>query len=243
MTESSAGHEVPRAQRGRLRHAARPFGESVLGHRLEYFGPDRGPVDILLLASMHGDEVESTVVLSEALRRVPDGALVNPVVLAVNPDGILRGTRCNANGVDLNRNWPAENWSPATVFHKAHGESVRDIELSPGSAPASEPETRALSGLVKRLQPRAVISLHAPLACIDAPSSSPLAKWIARQSKLPLVADVGYETPGSFGSWSGEQGLDIITWELPPEPVADLLKSHTPILFSLITGVFDPSDS
>jgi protein MpaA len=208
---------------------------------LEYFGPEEGPVDILLLASMHGDEVESTVVLSEALRRVPGGDLVNPVVLSVNPDGILRGTRCNANGVDLNRNWPSANWSPEPVYHKAHGELVRDIALSPGARPASEPETRALLELVQRLQPRAVISLHAPLACIDAPSSSPLARWIARQADLPLVADVGYETPGSFGSWSAEQGLDIITWELPPRPIADLLASHAPVLYRLITSRFDPS--
>jgi protein MpaA len=243
MSDANGLLEVPRPERGLLGHPARPYGRSVRGHDLEYFGPQKGPVDLLILASIHGDEVETTVVLSEALRRVRRGDLSNPVILAANPDGVMRGTRCNANGVDLNRNWPSQNWSSEPVFHKAHGESVRDIRLSPGSAPASEPETRALRQLVERLQPRALISMHAPLACIDAPSSSPLAQWIARQVDLPLVADVGYATPGSFGSWCAEQGLDIITWELPPEPITRLLTSHAPVLFRLITGRFDPVGS
>ena len=62
---------VPRPERGLLRHPARAYGRSELGLPLECYGPDSGPVDILLLASMHGDEVETTVVLSEALRPEP----------------------------------------------------------------------------------------------------------------------------------------------------------------------------
>lgn len=239
MSESSARREVPRSQRGTLQHPPHRYGESVLGTKLQYFGPRKGPVEILLLASMHGDEVESTVVLSEALRRVTPDDLVNPAILAVNPDGMLRGTRCNANGVDLNRNWPSANWSPAPVFHKTHGELERDIRLSPGTRPSSEPETQHLLALVESLKPRAVVSLHAPLACIDAPSRSPLARWIAQAVSLPLVDDVGYATPGSFGSWCAERGIDIVTWELPSKPIADVLTSHAPVLHDLLTGRYD----
>ena len=60
--------------------------------------------------------------------------------------------------------------------------------------------------------------------------------WIADRVGLPQVADVGYETPGSFGTWSLEQGINIITWELPLEPISDLIASHAPVLRRLITG-------
>jgi protein MpaA len=50
------------------------------------------------------------------------------------------------------------------------------------------------------------------------------------------VPDVGYLTPGSFGTWSVEQGINIITWELPPEPIPALLASHVPVLRRLLTG-------
>jgi len=33
---------------------------------------------------------------------------------------------------------------------------------------------------------------------------------------LPLVRSIGYETPGSFGSWCADIGLPCITAELPP---------------------------
>lgn len=230
---------IPRPQRGVLRHPPSQYGVSEKGTVLDIYGPRTGPVDILLIAAMHGDENETTVVLSEALRRIPMGGIKNPVILSTNPDGALQGTRSNARGVDLNRNWPTANWSPETVHHKDHGGAVQDIGLSPGESPASEPETRALLECVKRLQPRTVISLHAPLACIEDPRATPLAQWIASQVKLPLVPDVGYATPGSFGTWSAEQNINIITWELPSEPLADMIASHTPVLFELITGDYE----
>lgn len=230
---------IPRPERGVLRHPAWQYGVSEKGTALEVYGPRSGPVDILLIAAMHGDENETTVVLSEALRRIPRGDIKNPVILSVNPDGALQGTRCNARGVDLNRNWPSTNWSPETVYHKDHGGTMQDIGLSPGESPASEAETRALLDCVKRLQPRTVISLHAPLACVEDPQAGPLAQWVANQVNLPLVPDVGYPTPGSFGTWSAEQGIDIITWELPSEPLADMIASHAPVLFELITGDYE----
>jgi protein MpaA len=54
-----------------------------------------------------------------------------------------------------------------------------------------------------------------------------------------MVEDVGYATPGSFGTWCAEQDINIITWELPSEPLADMIGSHTPVLFELITGGYE----
>jgi protein MpaA len=230
---------IPRAERGVLVHPPWEYGRSEQNNSLNLYGPRIGPVDILLIAAMHGDENETTVILSEALRRIPPGRIKNPVILSTNPDGALQGTRSNGNGVDLNRNWPTSNWSSEPVFHKDHGGTVQDISLSPGNSPASEAETRALMECVQTLRPRTVISLHAPLACVEDPQATPLARWIAKQVNLPQVPDVGYLTPGSFGTWSAEQDINIITWELPSEPLADMIASHTPVLFKLITGDYE----
>ncbi|MEE4218313.1 MAG: murein tripeptide amidase MpaA [Xanthomonadales bacterium] len=227
---------VPRPRRGILRHPPHDYGSSLRGTPLQVYGPATGPVDILIMAAMHGDECDTTVVLSEALRSVPETCAKNPVILSVNPDGALRGTRCNAAGVDLNRNWPTANWCADPVYYRGHGQERQEIELSTGASAASEPETRSLLGLVQKLRPRAVISLHAPLACIEDPDARPLGRWIAEQVPLPLVPDVGYATPGSFGTWCVEQGINIITWELPAESLPDLMASHVPVLRKLIMG-------
>lgn len=43
-----------------------------------------------------------------------------------------------------------------------------------------------------------------------------LGEWLAQAFELPLVTSVGYETPGSFGSWCADLNLHCITAEFPP---------------------------
>lgn len=57
---------------------------------------------------------------------------------------------------------------------------------------------------------------HDPLACIEDPRRSELGEWLADAFALPLVTSVGYETPGSFGSWCADLNLHCITAEFPP---------------------------
>ncbi len=87
--------------------------------------------------------------------------------------------------------------------------------LLTGDHPGSEPETRALCQLIHRLQPARVVSFHDPLACIEDPRRSELGEWLADAFALPLVTSVGYETPGSFGSWCADLNLHCITAEFP----------------------------
>lgn len=227
---------IDRSQRGVIRHAGTEYGTSVEGCPITVWHPENRKPEILVLASIHGDEGETTAALSDALRSVQADALKNAVILCGNPDGLLRGTRCNANGVDLNRNFPAANWSPEPVCYKSRAGEPQDIALSPGIEPGSEPETKALITLIEVLQPKAVVALHAALACIDDPDASVLGRHLAEKTGLPLLPNVGYATPGSFGSWAAERKLNLITYEFEAASPYDLKERHAPVLIDLLTG-------
>lgn len=230
---------VERRDRGVIRHASTVYGASVDGIPLTVYLPDSGRAELVILAAIHGDESETTVAVSEALRCLPSGELQAAVILCGNPDGLLRGTRGNGRGVDLNRNFPTSNWSPDPVFYKSRANDARDIALSPGPHAASEPETTALLALLDRLQPRAVISLHSALACVDDSGASHLGRQLADRCALPFLTEIGYPTPGSMGTWAGERGLNLVTLELEDASLYTLKDRHVPILIDLMTGRFD----
>lgn len=228
---------VDRRDRGVIRHASSAYGTSAEGIPLTVYLPDSGSAEILILAAIHGDEAETTVVVSEALRCLPPGELQAAVILCGNPDGLLHGTRGNARGVDLNRNFPTSNWSPAPVCYKSRANDARDIALSPGAAPASEPETTSLISLVERLQPRAIVTLHSALACVDDSGASPLGRQLAERCALPFLTEIGYPTPGSMGTWASERALTLVTLELEDASLYTLKDHHVPVMIELMTGV------
>lgn len=209
------------------------YGRSQLGIPLEVWRPC-GTCALLIFAGIHGEEPETTYSLSRALRQLTTPPEHAAVVLAANPDGLTRGTRGNARGVDLNRNFPTRDWRPGTVTHRSTIEDASDILLGTGAHAASEPETQALMALIDELKPGAVIALHAPLACIDDANASPLGQRLAKRTGMPLVRDVGYATPGSFGTWGGERGLPVITYEFPLAATEVLMRDHVPVLVDLL---------
>jgi len=217
-------------------HVCQPveYGRSALGNRLEYWPAALGETDLLLIAGIHGEEADTTVTLSKALRVLSSAPTHAAVITAVNPDGILRGTRGNANGVDLNRNFPTRDWSPNSVTHCWTMDGPSEVELSSGSSPGSESETTALIELVARLKPKQIITLHGPLGCIDDPSKSRLAQRMSARTGFPLVTDIGYKTPGSFGTWANENQFPIITWEFGPESIEKLFLTTVPILTDIL---------
>ena len=237
---------VPRHDRGVIRHTASVYGNSVDGLPLTVYLPKTSsgaagsqPADLLILAAIHGDEPETTVAVSEAMRCLPNDDLRAAVILCGNPDGAVRGTRGNARGVDLNRNFPTANWRADEVFYKSRANDARDIALSPGPAPASEPETQALLALIERLKPRAIVSLHSALACVDDSGASHLGRQLADRCALPFLTEIGYPTPGSMGTWAGERGINLVTLELEDASLYTLKDRHVPILIDLMTGRFE----
>jgi murein peptide amidase A len=224
----------PRPERGTFSSMPEVYGRSHLGNPLEVWRSS-GPCEVLVFAAIHGDEGETTTALSRALRHLSSPSPHCAVVLAANPDGLIRGTRGNARGVELNRNFPTSDWQPDAVCHRATLDAPRDVSLSPGSSPGSEPETQALISLVQDLSPSRVVALHAPLGCIDDPESSELGQWLAERTGLPLVPDVGYPTPGSFGTWAAERDLPVVTYEFGLTTPDEAAHQHVPVLVDLLT--------
>lgn len=224
----------PRQQWGTLPLEPVTYGRSPLGTPLEVWRP-QGRCRMLIFAAIHGEESETTLALSRALRQLSEPSSHCAVVLAANPDGLLRGTRGNARGVELNRNFPTRDWQPDPVPHRFTLGGPRDVMLSPGPHAGSEPEVQALLALIADLRPEVAIALHAPLACIDDANQSALGRWLAERTGLPFVTDVGYPTPGSFGTWGREHELPVITYEFPLADADALVRDHVPVLVELLT--------
>ena len=152
---------TPQIQPGRVFGADKTLGlvigKSVQGRdiRCRIFGD--GDETILILAAIHGTEpagtplVERLAEVLQADRSLLEGKQVLLIPVA-NPDGLSMGTRGNARGVDLNRNFEAAN---------------RENSRQYGMVGLSEPESRALHGLIVTYRPDRIISIHQPLHCID----------------------------------------------------------------------------
>lgn len=225
---------ILRKDRGTFQHKLTQYGESNLGNKLEIILSNFPQTKIFILAGIHGDEPESIVLLSEALRSIPSNELQNPVILCANPDGTLRGTRANANGVDLNRNFPVDNWTENPVFYRTKIGEPQDIELRTGNESGSEPETKAILKIINEIKPESIISFHSALDCIEDPNNTALGQWISSETGIPLVDDVGYPTPGSFGTWAKENSIPLITFEVPIKPLTQMITNYVPTLIKLL---------
>ncbi len=226
----------PLSQRGI--HSFQPvvFGHSVLDYALEVWMPE-GDTRILVIAGQHGEEPETTVILSRALRALSRRSADCAIVLNANPDGTIRGTRGNARGVDLNRNFPVSNWSREQTSYRWNPDLPDErIHLGPGDKPGSEPETQHLMSLVAELKPELILSVHGSLACIDDPRLSEQGRILSERSGLKLTDHIGYPTPGSFGTWAIENDHHLITFELPGQSIMELSRQFTPLFEELFAG-------
>jgi len=182
---------------------AQVIGRSVEGRPIEARVFGRAGPAVLILGAIHGSEPASAALCRALIARIAPGDCANVrvvVVACANPDGLSRGRRENARGVDLNRNFAAANFR-----------AVRQG----GREPLGEPESQALRDLVLSLQPAVIVSIHQPLAVVDwdGPAEA-LAQRMASLARLPCRR-IGSK-PGSLGSWAGaDLGIPIITLELP----------------------------
>ena len=211
--------------RGIIRLQSLEYGRTALGAPILYY-PCKNECRLLVIAGIHGEEPETTFLLSRALRAFDDNFDSVAFVLCANPDGVALGTRGNANGVDLNRNFKTQNFSTEKVGSRSILEANRDTLLSPGAVAESEPETRALVTLVEKLKPASILSMHAPMGCVDAPQKTALVESLMATFCLKWLPDIGYKTPGSLGTWCGERGIECVTLELPRMSLEQLFERY-----------------
>jgi murein peptide amidase A len=171
---------------------------------------------VLLIGGIHGDEFSAVSTVFKwlaLLERDPDPRFHWRVVPVSNPDGLLRppsqSRRMNANGVDLNRNFPTENWE-AEAWDYWVNIAQRSERRYPGPAPLSEPESAWIAEQIETFRPHAVISVHAPYGVVDCDGSD------APPSNLgPLELQLLGTYPGSMGRYVGiTKGIPLLTIEL-----------------------------
>ena len=139
----------------------------------------------------------------------------------LNPDGMSLGIRTNANGVDLNRNFPTKNWGEDT---SSAGDNPEDY--FGGKYAGSEIETQFLIDVIEEYKPEKILTLHAPYKVVN--YDGPARKWAEEISQIidyPVEENIGYPTPGSFGTYCGiERNIPTITLELDEKiPVEQLI--------------------
>ena len=178
-------------------------------------GHTHPPLRVLLMGGIHGDELTSVSVVFRWLEWMSTPAAQHfewSVVPVVNPDGLLatKAKRVNANGVDLNRNFPTPGWQQDAPRYWA-ARTKSDPRRFPGHAPLSEPESRWVYDEMARFRPDVIISVHAPFGVLDfdGPAQPP------RRFGRLLLNRVGVY-PGSLGNYSGvHKNVPVITIELP----------------------------
>ncbi len=169
---------------------------------------------IMVIGGIHGDEYSSVSIMFKWMQiraTQPDSDFYWRFLPLMNPDGLLNGTavRQNANGVDLNRNFPTADWqhSAQSTWKNSTGSNPRRF---PGHAPATEPETQWLIRQIEDFNPVVIISVHAPYGLLDfdGPTDAP-----QKIGQLHLYRLGVY--PGSLGSYGGvDLGIPVITLEL-----------------------------
>lgn len=182
------------------------------------YGPesDEPRARVLLVGGIHGDEYSSVSVVFKWLERLAQddhGRFHWRVVPVLNPDGLLRpprmSQRMNANGVDLNRNFPSPGWDPEALEYWEK-RTRRNKRRYPGTAALSEPESRWLVEQLDSFRPHAVISVHAPHGIVDFDGPR-----IPPERLGPLDLRLLGTYPGSMGRYIGvHRGIPLLTVEL-----------------------------
>jgi len=151
-------------------------GHSVLSRPIQVVHVAGPGTRILVVGAIHGNETAGIAVVRE-LQRSHSGANLW-LVPSLNPDGVVHGTRQNAHGVDLNRNFPAM-WQPI-------GQPGSTCDA--GARPFSEPETRAARDLIRRIHPQVTVWFHQHMDVVWAYGRSTAAgRCYARAAGLPFL--------------------------------------------------------
>ncbi len=215
-----------------------PYGTSVQGrellcHRIGNPGASRS---FLMVFAIHGfedsfkqdgrvlTEIAEAMIAHYRLKANQLNDYVLYIIPCANPDGQTEGTskdgfgRCNANGIDINRDFPVE-WKRMTT-----------ARYQTGNEPLASPEARALYDLALSLSPTYGADVHG---------------WINRvygneALSAPFMEAFGfkraeYKSGGKLSQWLEEITQGAVLIELPDNARAeDFVQTSAD---QLITGL------
>ena len=159
---------------------------------------------ILLIGGTHGNEYASISTIYKWITLLNQSHADSydwRIIPLLNPDGLMQkpSSRTNANGVDLDRNFPTNDGDHNAMQYWEENTN-RDPEYFPGKKALSEPESQWLAEEIKQYQPDAIITIHAPL------SSSAYKSSNIKQSKKGGQYQQSITTfPGSFNQYVGTE--------------------------------------
>lgn len=225
------------------------LGSSTLGHPIEAYQFGRGPLHLALVGGIHGGYEWNTSLLAYQLidhlaahpQELPEELTLH-IIPAANPDGLVAVLghagrfspeevapdtvpgRFNGRGADLNRNWGCD-WQPTAYWGQQ--------EVSPGSRPWSEVETRLLRDYLTAYPMQAVLFYHSALGAIfvgacPTPSAQAIqiATLYAQAAQYPLFdAFSNYPVTGDASDWLASQGIPAITVELNSHQETELARN------------------
>ena len=211
------------------------IGTSVQGRAITAYKFGTGASLIMYIGATHGTEQNSGVVVNRWLTELdanPDQIPAHRSVVLiprVNPDGYLAGTRTNSRNVDLNRNFPANNWKSVVTMpggsSGAHG----------GPNSLSEPESQALAGYIEAQRPRLVVSYHSSGGLVEANEAgdaNTIGSLYATKagyrsfSTSTIGTTFNYDTTGAMEDWMRDKlGLPALVIELTTKTGDDFTKN------------------
>jgi len=197
------------------------IGFSLSARPIEVYTFGAGEREYLIVAGIHGGYEWNTIALANELithinehpETIPSDVTLY-IIRNMNPDGEARAHgvdgRVNNNGVDLNRNFPSENWveewdrNGCWIYRPTTG----------GLYGGSEPETRSVMSFIQSHEIEVLISYHSAALGVfpgGVPWTEPskkLANALSKATGYPYPPiDTGCEYTGTLADWAVENGV------------------------------------
>jgi protein MpaA len=191
-------------------------------------GDPSAPRRLLVFGLIHGNEPAGRAVAEKLAATAPPRGLDVWVVEDANPDGFAAGTRQNARGVDLNRNFP----------YRWHRLDRPGGTYWSGPGPLSERESRVARDLILRVRPTVTVWYHQHLDVVDlAGGDASVERRYARLVGMRATRLPPY--PGTATSWQNHTlpGTTAFVVELPAGRLAPkAVQRHVHALLSVGAG-------
>jgi hypothetical protein len=171
---------------------------------------------ILFIGAMHGNETNSQAILEKWIDeldtnpdKIPSSVSV-VIIPSTNPDGVANGSRLNARGINLNRNFPTDDWSHMVIEPGNNG----ILTGAGGLSPLSEPESAALANYVQSHNIRFAVTYHSSGGLVQsnvAGNAETVGKSYASRVGYRFVPaySIGnvfdYSICGAFEDWIGQK--------------------------------------